>query len=318
MFRQATKQEFNTAKAAGRPLPLFPLALALEGCFTEEQMNANFFATLERGYTPINDQLGKFSGACSVVGSGPTIRETHKDLVGDVLAVNGALKFLLEQGIVPKFSMIWDCDPICEKFAIPHPDVTYLIASRVHPKVFERLKGCNVLVWHAAGDLNIFELMNRPEVIAKQPCHEPLINGGTAGVVRGLYLMAILGYTEVNIFGGDSCYSEDGQTHAQGSLVAEKDITIAMGNDPPFYFRTTPEWCSQVEEYRAIYAIQTCSGMKLHVHGKSMLKHMHDILVAQYELMGKEKFLQHINEQEVKRNEMNAEASKEYEQMKAA
>ena len=318
MIRRATNEEFDTAKAAGQPLPLFPLALALEGCFTEEQMNANFFATLDRGYIPINGYLGKFSGACSVVGSGPSIRDTHQHLVGDVLAVNGALKYLLDQGIVPKFAMIWDCAEVCEQFAIPNPDVTYFIASRAHPKVFEKLAGCNIVVWHAAGDLNIFQLMNDPAVIAKQPCHEPLINGGSAGVVRGLYVMVNLGYTEINIFGGDSCYSEDGQTHAQGSLVKEKDVTISIGDNPPFYFRTTPEWCAQVEEYKAIYAIQTALGMKLKVHGKGMLKHMHDLLEAQFEMMGREDFLQHINKQEIARNEMNIAAGKEFEKMKAA
>ena len=313
MIRQATKQEIDTAKAAGNPLPLFPLGLALEGCFTEEQMNSNFYATLERGYTPINDYLGKFSGVCSVVGAGPSIGETYKDLKGDVFAINSAIKFLLGKDIIPKWAMIWDCDQICENFAVPHPDITYLIASRAHPKVFERLKDCKVIVWHAAGDLNISKLMNDPYVIAKQPCEEPLINGGTAGVTRGLYVASSLGYTEVNIYGGDSCYSNDGKTHIAGSLVPEKDITITIGNDPPFYFRTTPEWCCQVEEYKAIYAIQTCvSGIEIHVHGESMLKHMHDIIAAQRDLWGKKKFFETLMEQERKRNELNTAAMEEY------
>lgn len=314
MIRQATRQEVEQGIAAGQPLPLFPLALALEGCFTERQMNDNFFATLDRGYTPINEYIGSCSGVCSVVGSGPTIEETHNELVGDVIAINGAIKFLLGKGIVPKFGMIWDCDQVCENFAVPHPDITYLIASRVHPKVFERLKDCKVVVWHAAGDLNINEIMNRPDVIAKQPCEEPLINGGTAGVTRGIYVAITLGYKEVNIFGGDSCYSGD-RTHIQGSLVKEKDVVVSIGHDPAFLFRTTPEWCAQVSEYRAIYAILSAAEIDLKVYGHSMLKVMHDILFEKRKRMGNEKFLQHIDDQEKKTRELNDAASTEYESM---
>jgi hypothetical protein len=154
-------------------------------------------------------------------------------------------------------------------------------------------------------------------VIAKQPCEEPLINGGTAGVTRGIFLVTTLGYKEIDIFGGDSSYAPDGKTHVSGgSLVPEKDVTIAIGNNPPTYFRTTPEWCAQVEEYRAIYTILTCSvGITLRVHGDGMLRFMHERLEAKKKLMGVEKFLQTIAQQEAARAELGEAATKEYKQL---
>ena len=305
---------------AGIPLPLYRLGLAMEGCATEEEMNANFFATLDRGYAPINPLLGASKGVCSIVGAGPSIEETHKELQGDVLAINSAIGYLLGKGIVPKWAMIWDAAAICERFAEPHPGITYLIASRCHPAVFERLKGCKVVVWHAAGDNNILEILRRPEVIAKQPCHEPLINGGTAGVTRGIFLATALGYTDVHIYGADSCYSPEGSTHVAGSLVPEKDVMVAIGNNPPIFFRTTPEWCAQVEEYRTIYTVLTCCGpdIKLAVHGQGMLRAMHDILAAQLEFMGRERFIQHNAKMEAERAEIGAQASAEHELAKVA
>ena len=305
---------------AGLPLPLYRLGLAMEGCATEQEMNANFFATLDRGYQPINPLLGVSSGICSVVGAGPSIEETHTELQGDVLAINSAIGYLLGKGITPKWAMIWDAAEVCQNFAIPHPDITYLIASRCHPAVFKRLEGCRVVVWHAAGDNNILEILQRPEVIAKQPCHEPLINGGTAGVTRAIFLATALGYTDVHIYGADSCYSESGKTHATGSLVPEKDVEVALGNNPPIFFRTTPEWCAQVEEYRAIFTILTCCGpgIKLDVHGYGMLRAMHDILVAQLKFMGKERFVQHNAAMEIEKAEIYAKASAEHDAAKAA
>ena len=304
---------------AGLPLPLYRLGLAMEGCATEQEMNANFFATLDRGYSPINPLLGASSGVCSVVGAGPSIEETHRELKGDVLAINSAIGFLLNKGKTPKWGMIWDAAEICENFAVPHQEINYLIASRCHPSVFKRLEGSNVVVWHAAGDNNILELLQRPDVIAKQPCHEPLINGGTAGVTRAIFLATTLGYTDIHIYGADSCYSGD-RTHATGSLVTEKDVEVALGNDPPIFFRTTPEWCAQVEEYRTIFTVLTCCGpnIKLEVHGRGMLRAMHDILVAQLKFMGTQRFVQHNAKLEAEKNDLYAKAAAENEAHKAA
>ena len=307
-------------KAAGTPLPLYRLGLAMEGCATQGEMNANFYATLNRGYTPINSYLGAYSGTCSIVGAGPSLADTYTDLQGDVLAINSAIAFLIDKGVVPRWAMIWDCSPLCEKFAVPHDGITYLVASRCHPSVFERLKDCNVVVWHAAGDNNILDLMRREDVIAKQPCHEPLINGGTAGVTRAIFVATALGYKDVQIFGGDSSYSENGDTHINGSLVKEKDVQVAFGTNPPIFFRTTPEWCAQVEEYRGIYAILVCGGpgVTLDVHGRGMLRCMHELLEAQLAFMGREKFIQHVSQMEVDRTILNEKASEKNEEMKMA
>ena len=310
---RATKEQVHSMQEAGIPLPLYRLGLSIEGCATEKEMNSNFFATLDRGYTPINPLIGSHRGVCSIVGSGPSIEQTYSDLKGDVLAINSAIGFLLNKGITPKWAMIWDAAEICERFATPNPEITYLIASRCHPRVFDRLEGCRVTVWHAAGDNNILEIMRRPDVIAKQPCHEPLINGGTAGVTRAIFLATVLGYTDVHLYGADSCYSQSGKTHATGSLVPEKDLEVALGNNPPIFFRTTPEWCAQVEEYRTIFTILTCCGpdIKLDVHGEGMLKTMHDILVAQLKFMGNERFIKHNAQVELEKETIYSQASAE-------
>jgi hypothetical protein len=309
--RSATLDEVRTAQARGEILKPVRLALCMTSCITSEELHTNFHATLERGFTPINDLLGAYAGAsCSIVGAGPSINETHKELVGDVIAINSAIGFLLDAGIVPKFGLLWDGTEIVEKFARPHPDITYLVASRCHPKVFERLAGCKVIVWHAGGDHNIAEVMVRPEVIEKLKIPQPLVNGGSAGVTRTIYLASALGYTDIHIFGADSCYSDAGETHVRGSVVPEKDIMVSLGDNsegaPALWFRTTPEWCAQVNEYRSIYPL-TVSGnlsastkhnyslqIRLHVYGESLFKTMHDRLVAKRALQGDQKFISEI------------------------
>ena len=313
-LKSTSKGEMEKALAAGVTLPLVPLALGMECTASEGEMNSNFFATLDRGYTPINDFLWKEGGKeVCLVGAGPSLKETHKELIElghDICAVNSGIKFLVGKNIIPKYAMLWDASEIVKNFVVPHPEITYLVASRCHPEVFERLKDCKVVVWHANGDHNILEIMNRPEVTSRQKVEEPLINGGSAGITRGIYLMANLGYKKIHLFGADASYLDD-KTHVMGSLVYEKDIMVSIGNNPPRFFRTTPEFCAQVEEYKSIFTlfvVHCCN--ELVVHGDGMLPHMHRVMEAKLELQGKEKFIQSMMESVLQDHKLNESASK--------
>lgn len=307
-IRAATREEIESAQAVGTPLPLVRLALDMNSCATATEMEDNYRATLARGYEPLNDLIDKHSGTCSLVGSGPTIRETYKDLRGDVIAVNSAIGFLLDHGVIPKYAMLWDAADIVSKFAVPHPDVTYLVASRCHPSVFERLKDCKVIVWHAAGDHHIKELVKNE---APEP-YPVMVMGGTAGVTRGVFLIHLLGYRDIHIFGGDSSYGTDGNTHVRGSLVPEKDTMVSIGYNPPIWFRTTPEWAQQVNEYQTIFAMFTMNdAVNLHVHGENtMLKCMHDLLTAKKAFQGQEKFVADIMGLTIRQHDLNEKASR--------
>lgn len=315
-LRLAEQQEIESALAQGQPLALVPLGLDMGSCATVEEMHSNFYATLDRGYTSINDLLYKHTGKVCVVGAGPSIEETYKDLAGDVFAINSAIGYLISKNIIPKWAMIWDASPLCKDFAMPHPEVTYLVASRCHPDVFERLKDCKVIVWHAAGDHDIVNIMNKPEVIAKQKESEPLVNGGSAGVTRGIFVANALGYNDIHIFGADSSYQED-KTHINGSLVPEKDMIVSIGSNPPTWFRTTPEWVAQVEEYRGIFLMMTHHNIKLEVHGTGLLPTLHTRMVDMLEKKGLEEFTRGTQEQLEDRRKLNAEASKNAEALHA-
>ena len=254
---------------------LIPLILNMEGCATQQEMNTNVQATVKRGFRGVFDLFGSRSGDVSIVGSGPSISDTWTDLKGDVWAINQSIGWLLDKGVVPKWGMIWDAAEICQEFAIPHPDITYLVAARCHPKVFERLEGCDVRVWFPDGDHNIREYMVDNDIT------EPLVRGGSAGVTRAMYFAPCLGYKSMHIFGGDSCYAIDGRTHVIRSLVREKDIVIWIGNgDGRKAFRTTPEWASQVNEFRDIYHLLShpTSDISIEVYGEGMLQYMGQLM----------------------------------------
>ena len=252
------------------------LHLQVVGCATVEEMNSNVTATIERGYTGLetvmDSELGKRVHLC---GAGPSLRDSYKEIPDgeSIFAVNSAIGFMIEHDRPPQWAMIWDASPVCSKFAVPHPDVTYLIGARCHPSVFERLNGCRVIVWYAGGDHNITQYLQ------SRGMNVPLVNGGTAGVTRGIYLAYALGYRDLHIHGADSCYSDEGDTHVRGSLVPEKSLHVMVGENGK-WFRTTPEMCAQIEEMKVIYPsfMQPELGASFKMYGSGMMQHVVSIM----------------------------------------
>lgn len=254
---------------------ILPVVLNMECTATEVEMNENVSATLKRGYESIVPYLSKeLDRPVALCGSGPSLREHIEEVKKfDVFAVNSAHKFLLENGVVPKYTMIWDCDRICAQFAVPHPDTTFLIASRCHPEVFERLKGCKVVVWHACGDHNILDFMEKNGVT------EPLINGGTTGITRGIYVAFAIGYREFHLFGGDSSYKDD-QSHVAGSLVHEQRMRV-MVNGGAKWFDSTPQWAAQIEEMKIMVPMfKQNAGTEMYAYDDGMMGYVMSIMRA--------------------------------------
>lgn len=223
--------------------PVVPLVLRMEVCATQEETETNLKRTFASDYERFNEHIDTRTGRLHICGAGPSLADSFHELEGDVLACNSAINFLLDNGIVPRYAMIWDASPLLVNFAVPHQNIIYLLASRCHTSVFDRLKECSQVIWHAGGDYDIHGVLERNGI------NEPMINGGSAAVTRALYLGYALGYREFHLHGADSSYRGD-QTHIRGSLVPEKRLSVCVGKR---FFDTTPEWAAQVEEFKCIY-----------------------------------------------------------------
>jgi len=248
----------------GKPIPV-----AFQGVTnaTADNVKANLVATFDRGYSQrYDDIIGSIKGgAVSIVGSGPSLRWTYKDLAGDVFACNSAHDFLIEHGIVPKWAMFWDANQIISKFATkPHKGVKYLVASRCHPDVFAALEGYDVTVWHAAGDPVVEELLNERKI------HEAMIGGGCAGVTRALFVAGALGYNVMHLFGVDSCYSE-GKTHVNGSVIDQQAMPMRICGK---WFTIAPWMALQVGDMNLLVPQMQKNGVRFVVHGHGLIPHV--------------------------------------------
>lgn len=229
----------------------------------ENVVHQNLEATFERGYTPFVIPEGKIEKPVSIVGAGSSLASTYKDIVGDVIAVNSAHDFLIGKGIIPKYTMIWDANPIMAAVITkPHKDVHYLVASRCHPSVFEKLKGYNVTTWHALGGESV------EKYLVARNLREPMVAGGSAGVTRAMYLAGALSYSkEMHLFG--VCDASDGKTtHVIGSIIEQKFIDLRCCGK---WWKVAPWMAMQAADFKALAPIMVGNGMRIIVHGKGFL-----------------------------------------------
>ena len=234
---------------------------------TDEDISRNIESALDRDYIPFNDLLGKKSGAVAIVGSGPSLKTNWQELrtfKGDIIACNASCQFLLEKGITPTHMFCFDADPLVLEFFTPHKDITYLLASRCVPEAFERIKGCKLVIWHAAGDTNLQDILERRGKM------EPMSVGGSAAVTRAMVLAMPMGYSDIHIYGGDSSFAA-GETHIRQSTTLERRVAVKCNGR---VFEVAPWMTLQIRDLEALIPIIKLYRVRMHFHGDGLLQHV--------------------------------------------
>lgn len=255
-------------QAAPGNLAWMPLVLHSALANTDEDIDRNIESALQRDYIPYMELVGKHQGAVAVVGSGPSLKKNWRALEGfdgDIIACNAACQFLLGKGIVPKYMLCFDADPLMLEFITPHKDITYLLGSRCPPAAFDMLEGCRVVCWHAAGDTNVSELLT------KHGKMEPMVIGGSAAVTRAMLLCPSMGYTTIHLYGADSSHA-DGDTHIRQSTTVERRMAIQCAGRT---FQTSPWMAVQATDFQKLYPVMRDHlHIEVIVHGDGLLPHI--------------------------------------------
>lgn len=164
----------------------------------------------------------------------PALKEQALDPNADVVSVSGAHDFLLEKGIVPRFHI--ECDPRAHKadnIARPHPDTEYLLSSMCHPKMFEKLDGAKIKLWHSSDG----EVARK--IVDELKSQAPIIFGGGSVGLRSIPVMYRIGYRNWAIHGMDCSVSSDGQDkwagpHAQKENQKDHQLVTVEYNGRHF------------------------------------------------------------------------------------
>lgn len=213
-------------------------------------------------------------GTIAICGNGPSLRTVYPSK-GPIAALNGAWRTLVANGVMPDYIIAHDpCAHNVAWFDDCPDEPTYLLASSVHPSVYEKLKGKKVCQWYPNGD------------VERRNGYSPLIGGGfTIGCVS-LNLLNLVGYTRFEIYGIDSCYAEDGSHHAsdQGWNITQPRV-FTVGEQSflaeDWMAAQVEHFLEQIEENRRKYAVDVkCPGFLKAAIEHNTLEVLYDLDVA--------------------------------------
>jgi hypothetical protein len=167
----------------------------------------------------------------------PILMQQAADKNSVVVSVSGAHDFLLGKGIIPDFHI--ECDPRehkADNMAQAHPDVEYLMASTCHPRMFAKVDGMKVRLWHSVGG----EVAVR--IVDELQSKAPIIFGGGSVGLRALPVMFRKGYRKFLIHGMDCSFADEGREkwagpHAQKQNPKEQQV-VKVRYDGRFFATT--------------------------------------------------------------------------------
>jgi hypothetical protein len=213
----------------------------------EETIKANVEFNIQRDFMqvqpyPTNDQ------EVMIVGGGPTLNEhletiRHKRADGvKLIAINGAYKWCLDNGITPSAMVMVDARPFNVRFTEPVVDhCKYFIASQCDPTVFDGLPKDRTYIWHTSA-----ELLN--DILAKHYKTWYPVPGGSTVLLGSIPLFRMLGFKQFHLFGCDSCLDEKEVHHAyeQQENDGQPIIPVNVGGK---IFSCNPWMISQAQEF---------------------------------------------------------------------
>ena len=207
----------------------------------------------------------------AIVAGGPSLKRRWPELYRytDVLALNGAYRFLLERDVVPKYFMMLDARKENLSF-LQHPchQTRHFLAAQCHPECFDALQAYDTTLYLTVlpGTLEAVEGINKPRVQI----------AGTVGTVgiKALCLAYALGYREVHLFGYDSSYEDS--HHAFEQRLNDDTPTIDIHLEGKRYI-TAPTFAHQAAEFCEFAAgLSRDHGMSIELHCDGLLPHMVD------------------------------------------
>lgn len=229
-------------------------------------MLANVKANRERGL-PTLEQQSAHGRAALLVGGGPSLADTLPTLqatTGDVVALNGTHDYLVSRGIIPDMHIVMDSRPENVCFVQnPLKSVRYFLAAQCDPSLFDALEGQDTTIWYSC-EAGVMEIMAGWKVV--------IVTGGNTVGMKSLFLLYLLGYREIHLFGFDSCYRGSADHAYPQSLNADSQVidVTAAGRK----FRCAPWMSMQAEWFQKQARTLHKLGCQLCVHGDGLIAHI--------------------------------------------
>lgn len=202
-----------------------------------------------------------------IVGGAPSVSQWLDEIrirqeSGQIIfALNGAAKFLRENGIIADYCVVIDARNFNTGFL--NYAKTDLLASQCHPSMFELSK--TPVLWHQEYP----DLLDKFDACLPEdaPAHA-LIGGGTTVGLSAMALVYALGYRFMHLYGYDSSYRE-GSLHAYPQDDPQRLICEATAFGKTF--QTTIAMAKQADLFPALSNRLIDLGCEITIRGDGLL-----------------------------------------------
>ncbi len=199
-----------------------------------------------------------------IIANGPTAHGFFAQRrYGDTMALNGALGLFSDRKLCPTY---WAaCDPqeaLVDFLSVAPEATTYLLASKCHPAVFDRLRNHDVRLWH----------VNDQPIPGKRrvPCAVSI-------TLTAAILAHRMGYRRLDFWGWDCCFTgktlaDVGEHHAgKGGLsITPQAIEIEIDGVEERYI-SNPTWTCEVTDAAGVLPVLKWCGTDVAIHGRSLV-----------------------------------------------
>lgn len=247
---------------------------------TDERIKTNITFNLRLGLQEVCPHQAQEQTVCLLAG-GPSLADHEAEIIersraGELfVTVNGTYKWLLDRGIRPAAQIMLDAREFNARFIDPVVDsCKYLFSSQTAYEAVVKVPKHQAWLFHSGDN----EIIKR---CFDEHCRETGVNkewypiyGGSTVIGRGLVVLAMLGFRNIEIFGWDSCL-RDGAHHAYPQ--AENDnqhiVDISLGGRN---FKCQPWMVVQANEVPKLirHVFGKIEGFNLNVRGDGLVAHM--------------------------------------------
>jgi len=212
--------------------------------------------------TPHTRPINIIGGSPSLAQAIPALHRAQGQ--SEIWATNGAFNFLRAHNLLADVHVILDARPENAAFVRnPSSSTRYYIASHCDPSVFQALRGQNVTIFHCHIE-GVYELVKDEKL---RPTH--LLGGYTTVGMKAAQLAELLGATQINFYGMDSCYL-DQVHHAYSQPQNDAEVVLDVLYDGRV-FRAAPWMVGQAHDFQQF--VQSFLGT-VAVDGHGMLAHI--------------------------------------------
>jgi hypothetical protein len=247
---------------------------------TDERVKQNILANLRLGLQEVCPHQVQ-EQTIYILAGGPSLADHEDEIVALgragalFVTANGTHKWLLDRGIKPAAHLMVDARAFNARFIDPVVDTCrYLFSSQAAHEAVAKVPPAQAWLFHA-GDGEIvkecFDAHGR-ETGTQREWYP--IYGGSTVIARGLVVLAMLGFRNIEIFGWDSCLRDDAHhAYTQPENDDAVVVDIEVGGRA---FKCHPWMVVQANEVPKLirHVLGKIEGFNLNVRGDGLIAHM--------------------------------------------